>query len=174
MALTQKQISCSKCVFLQWLHTHFLQRQTIRNQIFRHFTNCGTFPLLFMEQWLLILRVAQRSNSKKNMVFGPSSPYVHSRVDFSTFTMGNPMPESTLTLCQSRLYPPARDFLFGLCALANRSNTSTGKSRNFIFHHMSSYVPLIHVCFCSQWMENFQHFCTGILTFSSLVVKATS
>jgi hypothetical protein len=26
------------------------------------------------------------------------------------FTMGNPMPESTLTLCQSRLYPPVWDF----------------------------------------------------------------
>ncbi len=28
-----------------------------------------------------------------------TSPYVHSRVDSNTFTMGNPMPESTLTLC---------------------------------------------------------------------------
>ncbi len=26
----------------------------------------------------------------------------------------NPMPESTLTLCQSRLFPPVRDFGFGL------------------------------------------------------------
>ncbi len=25
------------------------------------------------------------------------------------------MPEATLTLCQSRLYPPVRDFKFGLC-----------------------------------------------------------
>jgi hypothetical protein len=41
-------------------------------------------------------------------------PYVHFRVDTNTFTMGNPMPESTLTLCQSRLYPPVRDFEFGL------------------------------------------------------------
>ncbi len=30
------------------------------------------------------------------------SPYVHSRVDSNTFTMGNPMPVSTLSLCQSR------------------------------------------------------------------------
>jgi hypothetical protein len=30
--------------------------------------------------------------------------------------MGNPIPESTLTLCQSRLYPPIRDFGFGLCS----------------------------------------------------------
>jgi hypothetical protein len=42
-----------------------------------------------------------------------TSPYVHSRVDFNIFTMGNPMQESTLTLpCQSRTYPYARvDFI---------------------------------------------------------------
>ncbi len=33
-----------------------------------------------------------------------TSPYV----DSDTFTMGNPMPESTLTLCQSQLFPPVR------------------------------------------------------------------
>jgi hypothetical protein len=43
-----------------------------------------------------------------------TSPCVHSRVDSNTFTMGNPVPESTLTLCQCRLYPPVRDFGFGL------------------------------------------------------------
>jgi hypothetical protein len=31
--------------------------------------------------------------------------------------MGNPMTEPTLTLCQSRLYPPVRDLGFGLCSL---------------------------------------------------------
>ncbi len=45
-----------------------------------------------------------------------TSPYVDSRVDTNTFTMGNPMPESTLTLCRSRLYSPVRDFGFGLCS----------------------------------------------------------
>jgi hypothetical protein len=40
---------------------------------------------------------------------------IHSRVGANTFTMGNPMPESTLTLCQSRLYCPVRDYEFGLC-----------------------------------------------------------
>jgi hypothetical protein len=35
------------------------------------------------------------------------------RVDSNTFSMGNSMPESTLTLYQSRLYPPVRDFGFG-------------------------------------------------------------
>ncbi len=42
------------------------------------------------------------------------SPHVPSRVNSNAFTMGNPMPESTLTLCQSRLYLPVRDFGFGL------------------------------------------------------------
>jgi hypothetical protein len=43
-----------------------------------------------------------------------TSSNVRSIVDSNTFIMGNPMPESTLTLCQSRLYPPVRDFGFGL------------------------------------------------------------
>ncbi len=38
--------------------------------------------------------------------------HVYPRVDSNTFTMGNPMPESTLTLCKSRLYPLVRDFGF--------------------------------------------------------------
>jgi hypothetical protein len=37
-----------------------------------------------------------------------TSPNAH--VDSNTFTMGNLMPESTLTLCQSRLYLPVRHF----------------------------------------------------------------
>jgi len=51
-----------------------------------------------------------------------SPPYVNSRVDSKHIYLGppyasvdlNPMPESTLNLCQSRLYPPVRDFGFGL------------------------------------------------------------
>ncbi len=42
-------------------------------------------------------------------------PYVHSRVDSNTFTMGNPMPESTLTLyvyAKVDFIPPVRDFRF--------------------------------------------------------------
>jgi hypothetical protein len=46
-----------------------------------------------------------------------TSTYVDARVDSNTFTMGNLIPESTLTLCQSRLYPPARDLGFGLSTL---------------------------------------------------------
>jgi hypothetical protein len=34
------------------------------------------------------------------------------RVDSNTFTMGNPMPESTSSLCQSRFYSPVRDLPF--------------------------------------------------------------
>ncbi len=50
----------------------------------------------------------QRPNPQKNMVYYMPgltliSPYVHSRVDSSTFTIGHPMPESTLTLCQRQL-----------------------------------------------------------------------
>jgi hypothetical protein len=62
-----------------------------------------------------------KPNPKKNKVYADpmpeltiTSPYVHSGVDSNTFTMGNPMPDSTLILCQSRLYPPVRDFGFGL------------------------------------------------------------
>ncbi len=64
----------------------------------------------------------RRPNSKKNMVYWTlseltiiTSPYVHFKVDSNTFTMGHPLPESTLTLCQSRLHPPSqRLFGFGL------------------------------------------------------------
>jgi hypothetical protein len=34
--------------------------------------------------------------------------------DYNTFTVGTPMPESTLTLCQSRICPPIRAFGFGI------------------------------------------------------------
>jgi hypothetical protein len=65
-----------------------------------------------------------RPNPKKNMVYGRratmpeltiTSPYVHSTVNSNIFTMENRMPESTLTLCQSQLYPPpVRNFGFNL------------------------------------------------------------
>jgi hypothetical protein len=35
----------------------------------------------------------------------------------NTFTIGNTLKESTLTLCQSQLYSPVRDFGFGLWKL---------------------------------------------------------
>jgi hypothetical protein len=42
-----------------------------------------------------------------------SSPYVHSRVDSNTFTMGNPMSESTFTYA-GVYFSPVRGFGFGL------------------------------------------------------------
>jgi hypothetical protein len=57
---------------------------------------------------------AEAESKEKHCVLDPmpeftiASPYVHSRVNSNKFTMGNPMPESTLTLCQSRLYPPSQ------------------------------------------------------------------
>jgi hypothetical protein len=66
------------------------------------------------------LQSPEAESKEKHCVWEPmpelniTSPYVHSRVDSITFTMGNPMPESTLTLCQSRLYPTVWDFGFGL------------------------------------------------------------
>ncbi len=57
------------------------------------------------------LRQSEAESKEKYGVWDPmteltlNSPNVHSRVDSNTFTMDNPMPESTLKLCQSRLYP---------------------------------------------------------------------
>jgi hypothetical protein len=51
-----------------------------------------------------------------------TSPYVHSRFDSNTFTMGNPVPESTLSLYQIRLYPPIRVFGFGSAIATNQEH----------------------------------------------------
>ncbi len=58
-----------------------------------------------------------RPNPKKTWYMGPYavvdyiiSPFVDAKVNSNTFIMGNPMPESTLTLCQIRLYLPVRDY----------------------------------------------------------------
>jgi hypothetical protein len=53
-----------------------------------------------------------------------SSPYVHSRVDSNTFTMGNPMSESTLTYARDDFIPQsgALDLVSGS---ANKSPTYT-------------------------------------------------
>ncbi len=45
----------------------------------------------------------------------------------NTFPMDNPMSESTLTRCQSRLYLPVRNFGFGLCILARRKDHLVGQ-----------------------------------------------
>jgi hypothetical protein len=51
-------------------------------------------------------------------------------LDSNTFTMGSPLPEPTLTLCQSRLYTPIRDFGFCLrvvCFLKYGKTAGTGE-----------------------------------------------
>jgi len=50
---------------------------------------------------------------RKTWCMGPYAGVdnVHSRVDTNTFTMNNPIQESTLTLCQGRLYSPVEDFM---------------------------------------------------------------
>ncbi len=83
-----------------------------------------------LSQFLVFGLRTEAESKEKHGVWDPmpeltiASPYVHSRVDSNTFTLGNPMPESTLTLCQIRLYPPVRDFGFSLSELAARHTRS--------------------------------------------------
>jgi hypothetical protein len=65
---------------------------------------------------------------------GVDSRYVHSRVDANTFTMGNPMPESTLTPCQMRLYPHS-----GILDYANQIRIQES--------HMVTWLDLKHCSF---------------------------
>jgi hypothetical protein len=53
-----------------------------------------------------------------------TSPYVHSSVDSNKFTMGNPMPELTLTLCnaESTLSPSQGLRIWPLCWLNPENN----------------------------------------------------
>ncbi len=72
---------------------------------------------------------SEAESKEKHSVWDPmpesttTSPYVHSGVDYNIFTMGNPMSESTLILCQNHLYPPVRDFGFGLWGSAEERMT---------------------------------------------------
>ncbi len=69
----------------------------------------------------------EAESKEKHGVWDPTpemtitSPYVDSRVDSNIFTIDNPRRESTLTQCQSRLYPQVRDFVFGLWSFINHS-----------------------------------------------------
>jgi hypothetical protein len=77
---------------------------------------------------------AEADSKEKHGVWNPmpeltiTSPYVHSRVDYNTFTMIqpyayvdiNPMPESTLTYARVD-FSPVRDFGFGLNLILQRS-----------------------------------------------------
>ncbi len=62
-----------------------------------------------------------RPNPKKNMMYGtlcrswpPLMFTPESTTTHLPWALGNPMPESTLTLCRSRLYPPGQGLWFGL------------------------------------------------------------
>jgi hypothetical protein len=64
---------------------------------------------------------AEQESKEKHGVWDPmpeltiTLPYVHSRVNSTpTHLTRDPLPESTLILCQSRLYPPIGDFGFCL------------------------------------------------------------
>ncbi len=70
-----------------------------------------------IETWIILQRpnLTVPEFKENRVVWDPKleltiiSPYVISRVNSNTFTIGNPLPESTLTLCFSRLYPPISD-----------------------------------------------------------------
>jgi hypothetical protein len=94
-----------------------------------------------------------------------ASPYVAS----NTFTMGNPLAESTLTLSQSRLYPPVRDLGFGLWTLVSarvsfetsfdskqpklEPKTSFGTNRNKPFVSVVSLLYRNREFRCFDWAE---------------------
>jgi hypothetical protein len=106
----------------------------------------------------------------------------------NTFTMGNPMPGSTLALCQSRLYPPVRNFGFGLriCALyctvhtyfqlfskldsppPSQSIFKKRKTRNipFFTYNFLTYACFMHVHYCcsyySAYIGNQKYFIINI------------
>jgi hypothetical protein len=76
---------------------------------------------------------SEAESKEKHSVWDPvpeltiTSPYVHSRIDSNTFTMGNPVPESTCRpkhyARESTLSPPVRDFGFGLSSLGSVPDT---------------------------------------------------
>ncbi len=82
-----------------------------------------------------------RPNPKKNMVYGTpmpeltiTSPYVHSRVDSNTFTMANPMPESTFS-------PSQRLWIWPLLTVeteANGDSRSTNERCPFLVGSLGS------------------------------------
>ncbi len=77
---------------------------------------------------------------RKTWCMGPGVDYNLILCPLQSRTMGgqpyatvdlNPMPESTLTLCQSRLFPLASDFGFGLCKLSWNTKIFLFKARRY-------------------------------------------
>jgi hypothetical protein len=85
--------------------------------------------------------------------FTITSPHVHFGVDSNIFTTSNPMPESTLTLYQSRLYPPVSDFGFGLYSsnfVHNYNVEQRGLLSSLLFFLRGSRKRFIMVSSCME------------------------
>ncbi len=70
-----------------------------------------SFTVLVLPRWIC-LRCKSQLDNIRCVIFFECLCRLQSR---HTCPMGIPVPELTLTLCQSRLYPPVRDQEFGLC-----------------------------------------------------------
>jgi hypothetical protein len=81
----------------------------------------STLPLQYLYSRQQEIESTEAESKEKHCVWDPmpkltiTSPYAYSRVNSNTFAISNPMPESALTLSQSRLYPPVRDSEFVIC-----------------------------------------------------------
>jgi len=106
-----------------------------------------TLPLflLYPMYSVYILGCTETVFKEKHGVWNPmpeltiTSPHIDFKVDFITFTMGDPMPESTLNLCQRRLYPPVRDYEFSLCTLVT---TDQNSGTRYTVGTVPRYLPL--------------------------------
>ncbi len=90
-----------------------------------------------------------------------TSLYVDARIDSYIFIMGNPMPESILTLCQSRLYPQVKDLEFGLCNSYNswEAGSLNMGEKKWLKSHLPKKSWLFTNVF-EQWLKRFL-FITG-------------
>ncbi len=130
--------------------------------LFSYIQKFGGLMLFFLNEHLLLLSFVLNiyrliiplpvPNPTENVVYAwdpmpvstITSPYVHSRVDSNTFTMGNAMPQSTLTQCYSQFYPPVRDLnmdlVYGFFTVLeiSRRNPPRDTDPRFEFAHGTS------------------------------------
>jgi hypothetical protein len=120
------------CLFPNYVERHFQVALATRTNICNlnfysskkslHYIYAGFFLMYRVKYQLLQTLISEAESKEKHGVWDPmpeltiTSPYVHSRVDSNTFTMGNParvdinpMPES-LYLSQSETLGSAVDF----------------------------------------------------------------